>query len=189
MILVMTRPGDGGHGWSGHLDVDVLDVLLELLPVLDEAHPVAPVPGGDVVDGDGAGGVSPADHDPLVPRTHGAHAMLLYRALFVPPGAGPHAEEPGGVRVAVQGQPRVGLGRGAGGLPRHMDVRHHPLHHHHRHKPWLHLHLHSPTKYNSLIIFNSRIQGRLIKCRVEWYLYNEVFCQKSRSQNVSVMES
>ena len=174
MILVMPRPGDGGHGRRGNLYIDVLDVLLELLPVLDEAHPVAPIPGGDVVDGDGA--------DP-------AHAVLLYRALFVPPGAGPHAEEPGGVRVAGQGQPRVGLDRGAGGLPRHMDVRHHPFHHHHRHKPWLHLHLHSPTKYNSLIILNSRIQGRLIKCRVECILYNEVFCQKSRSQNVSVMES
>ena len=142
---MMTLPGDGGHGRTGHLDIDVLDVLLELLPVLYEAHPVAPVPGGDVVDGDGAGGVSPADHDPLVPRTDRAHAVLLYRALFVPPGAGPHAEEPGGVRVAVQGQPRVGLDGGAGGLPRHMDVGHHPLHHHHRHKTSLNLHLLLPS--------------------------------------------
>ena len=49
-------------------------------------------------------GCGAAHDDARVPGADAGHAALLDGALLAARAAGPHAEEPGGVRVAVQGQ-------------------------------------------------------------------------------------
>ena len=49
-------------------------------------------------------GCGAADDDARVPGADTGYAALLDGALLAARAAGPHAEEPGGVRVAVQGQ-------------------------------------------------------------------------------------